>query len=146
MAAMTAKTTRACSQQTEQMLEGQLRTIDADYRRPFEQRSDAMINLLFAKLHRMLIDEWPSMVGDLPWVRRVLIQTEQFDNGIEFNPAATWYDRDDNTICALDQILRAEDHDAIAGLLGELTMLYSPFGGGESLELRLSAGQYVLIV
>jgi hypothetical protein len=141
---MTTKTTGAYSQQTEQMLEGQLRTIDADYRRLFEQKSDALINVLFAKLHRLLIAEVEPPEERMAF--RIVFHAEHFDNGVEFNASAACYNRDGVEVGALDELLRAGDYFEVERLLGELNTLYSPFDGGESLELRLGAGRYVLIV
>jgi hypothetical protein len=138
------KTTTAFSQQTEPLIEGQLHTIEADYQRLFEQKSDTLIQLVFAKLHRMLIDEVPPLEGGVPWIRRVQFQAERYDTGVEFNAEARCYDRDDNEAGALDELLRTDEYDEIESLIGELNTLHSPFSGSESLELHLVRGFYVL--
>jgi hypothetical protein len=139
---MTTQTTRASSQQSEQTLEGQLRTIEADYQRLFEQKGDALINLLFAKLHRLLIEE--AGPQEEQFAARVVFETERYDTGVEFNASAACYHRDGDEVDWLDEALREEDYGEVERLIGELNLLYSPFSGGESLELRLILGSYVL--
>jgi len=142
---VTTKTTRAYAQQTEQALEGQLQTIESDYQRLFEQKSAALINLLFAKLHRILIDNEVAPAQEAEWItHRVRFQTQAYDNGLEFDASAFCYNRDDNEIGALDEILSAEDYGEVETLICDLNTLYSPFGGSESLELHLVPGYYVL--
>jgi len=139
---MTMKTQTASSQQTEQVLEGQLRSIEAAYQRLCQQMSDALIQLLFAKLHRWPIEEAEPSEDRRAF--RVVFKTEQYDNGVEFNAAAICYNRDDDEVGGLDGYLRPEDYGEVEALIGELNTLYSPFGGGEALELRLILGYYVL--
>src|SRR5262245_29649862 len=117
---MTTTTIKAHSQQSEQALEGQLRTIESDYQHLFEQMSDALINLLFAKLHRILVEEAGPLEERFAF--RVVFEPEQYDNGVEFNASAACYHSDDDEVDWLDEVLRAEDYGEVERLIGELNL------------------------